>query len=484
MALNRRLLPVKAHFFLFMAVSGPILPYLTVYGKQLGISEVVMGTITAVVPLTFLLAKPVFGFIADYFYEKRKFIFMSLIMSMSLFYLGLYFVPPLNIEVDYSFLENNHSRINFCDNSQPVSADTSNASAWPIQVCNVTCHNETTLHSCPILGLNYGQTFCYEKNLPDICNWTDIPQDCHRKCLKEISQNSQLFQSTQFYIFIILMTLSMITFNVSNSISDAICFDVLGENGENNYGYQRVWGTIGFGITAFLGGLGMDFWSDGEVKNYNPAFFMIIVFTLLDMICCVKLKVPKFLEDLAIGTDQMKHIKVLEGLTVAAETLGGEIIFFLLSGKILKTLGYGHTLTLCFFNYALRLCLISFISDPWWIVAIELLMQGPTYALCYTTIVAYANAISPPGTSATMQGIIAGMDDGFGYSLGSLLGGFLYKNIGGRLTFQLFSVLAVLCCITHMILYKTVLSQSYNKGNVKERKTPGEELKMMATVPG
>lgn len=80
-----------------------------------------MGTITAVVPLTFLLAKPVFGFIADYFYEKRKFIFMSLIMSMSLFYLGLYFVPPLNIEVDYSFLENNHSRINFCDNSQPVS---------------------------------------------------------------------------------------------------------------------------------------------------------------------------------------------------------------------------------------------------------------------------------------------------------------------------------------------------------------------------
>lgn len=122
----------------------------------------------------------------------------------------------------------------------------------------------------------------------------------------------------------------------------------------------------------------------------------------------------RFLEDLAIGTDQMKHIKVLEGLTVAAETLGGEIIFFLLSGKILKTLGYGHTLTLCFFNYALRLCLISFISDPWWIVAIELLMQGPTYALCYTTIVAYANAISPPGTSATMQGIIAGMDDGFG----------------------------------------------------------------------
>lgn len=41
-------------------------------------------------------------------------------------------------------------------------------------------------------------------------------------------------------------------------------------------------------------------------------------------------------------------------------------------------------------------------------------MQGPTYALCYTTIVAYASAVSPPGTSATVQGIVAGMDDGLG----------------------------------------------------------------------
>jgi len=58
--------------------------------------------------------------------------------------------------------------------------------------------------------------------------------------------------------------------------------------------------------------------------------------------------------------------------------------------------------------------LISLAPTPWWILPIEFLMQGPTYALCYTTIVAYASAVSPPGTSATVQGIVAGMDDGFG----------------------------------------------------------------------
>lgn len=83
-------------------------------------------------------------------------------------------------------------------------------------------------------------------------------------------------------------------------------------------------------------------------------------------------------------------------------------------GKVLRKIGYGHCLSLCFFFYSLRLILIAIIPSPWWILLVELFMQGLTYALCYTTIVAYASAVSPPGTSATMQGIVGGMDDGIG----------------------------------------------------------------------
>lgn len=89
-------------------------------------------------------------------------------------------------------------------------------------------------------------------------------------------------------------------------------------------------------------------------------------------------------------------------------------IFSCFSGKILKKFGYGYTFTFCFVSYALRLGLISLAPTPWWVLPVEFFMQGPTYALCYTTIVAYASAVSPPGTSATVQGIVAGMDDGFG----------------------------------------------------------------------
>lgn len=108
------------------------------------------------------------------------------------------------------------------------------------------------------------------------------------------------------------------------------------------------------------------------------------------------------------------NVKLIEGLVVAAETLGGEVIFFSLSGKILERFGHVHSFSMCFVNYGLRLGLISVVPNPWWILPIEFALQGPTYALTYTTIVAYAAAIAPPGASATMQGIAAGMDDGFG----------------------------------------------------------------------
>ena len=51
---------------------GPILPFTIVFGKQLGISEMVMGTFLAVLPMLFLVAKPAFGYLADYFqvYEQ------------------------------------------------------------------------------------------------------------------------------------------------------------------------------------------------------------------------------------------------------------------------------------------------------------------------------------------------------------------------------------------------------------------------------
>lgn len=59
-----------------------------------------------------------------------------------------------------------------------------------------------------------------------------------------------------------------------------------------SYGRQRVWGSIGFGITAFMAGYAVDLWSGNDtIKSYTPSFVLISAFTLIDLVCCCKLEV-------------------------------------------------------------------------------------------------------------------------------------------------------------------------------------------------
>jgi hypothetical protein len=67
---------------------------------------------------------------------------------------------------------------------------------------------------------------------------------------------------------------------------------VIGGGGQMKYGHQRVWGTIGFGITALLAGSAIDWWSAGSAKkDYTPAFIVVFIFASIDLICCTRLRV-------------------------------------------------------------------------------------------------------------------------------------------------------------------------------------------------
>lgn len=57
------------------------------------------------------------------------------------------------------------------------------------------------------------------------------------------------------------------------------------------YGKQRVWGTIGFGISALFSGFIVDWWSVGDVKSFTPALVIMLFFLSIDIICCKKLEV-------------------------------------------------------------------------------------------------------------------------------------------------------------------------------------------------
>ncbi|GLH09402.1 Uncharacterized protein GBIM_14482 [Gryllus bimaculatus] len=523
--INYKLLPIKAHFFFFMAALGPILHQLNVFGKQLGVSEIVIGSINSLLPLLFLVAKPAFGIVVDYFQEQRKLIFILLVCFTNIFYILMYFIPQPTVPV-LNYYEITQVPPELCGETEIVASSYCGEARRTLCKWNCTDGFRSNISSMILFQANSenetgnlqlcaasNENFSFASNI-----------SCDAVCVLDDAAANCLYGTPIFWSFVILMSLGTIGFNVANSISDAICFDVLGDGAEMGYGMQRVWGTIGFGVSALVSGYAVDKWSsDSVIKDYTPAFIIILLFGVFDFYCCTILKLPRlprsenifkdlgklmkyrhvsvfivfcvlagivdsfiiyylfwYLENLAQLTGDMDNIKFLEGLIIAAETLVGEVIFFMLSGKILKLIGYGHSLTLCFIAYAVRLGLISVISNPWWFLAVELFMQGPTYAMCYTTIVVYASAVSPPGTSATMQGIVAGMDDGFGYAVGSLLGSFILKWLGGSNAFKVFAGIALACGISHYVIYEFYLKNIASPASQPEEadyKSPMEAVK-------
>lgn len=292
---------------------------------------------------------------------------------------------------------------------------------------HVTCPNPTETKDFKVIVIE-GQTFLchsFENNRTEIslfANATSI--ECRTS--EDAEAASCFYKTWTFWSFVIFTYLGTIGFNVGNSISDAICFDVLGEAAETKYGKQRVYGGIGFGLTSLLAGYIVDL----HTNDFTPAIVIMLAFASVDLFVLKKLKLPKLsssesitkdvgkllrhrkiaiflafatiagifdsfifyfmfwhLEEVAEKTGMKDHIKLIEGLTVAAECVFGEVLFFIISGKIIKKLGYIHCMTFCFSCYSLRFFLISLITNPWYLILIEILMQGCTYALCYTTIV-------------------------------------------------------------------------------------------------
>lgn len=90
------------------------------------------------------------------------------------------------------------------------------------------------------------------------------------------------------------------------------------------------------------------------------------------------------------------------------------------AGKILAKIGCHYSLALCFMLFSIRLYLLSFVPNPWWVLPIECLLHGPTYAFSYATMVSYVSQISTPAIQGTMQGFVSGVYDGIGKRLSAI----------------------------------------------------------------
>lgn len=78
-------------------------PFITVFAKQLGVTEITVGLLFTVAPITGLISMPLFGAIADRFKMKKKLFLIFNVINffavMSFFFLPTV-IPTRNVEIE------------------------------------------------------------------------------------------------------------------------------------------------------------------------------------------------------------------------------------------------------------------------------------------------------------------------------------------------------------------------------------------------
>nr|XP_054769492.1 major facilitator superfamily domain-containing protein 6-like [Lytechinus pictus] len=145
-----------------------------------------------------------------------------------------------------------------------------------------------------------------------------------------------------------------------------------------------------------------------------------------------------------IGASQTL-IGVLEAIQSIAELILG---YF--SRRFLNYLGYITSLTLGLAVYAIRFVCYAAISNPLWLIPVEIL-HGISFLLTWTTLVSYLGTAVPAECMTTVQGILGALYFGLGVGAGSLVSGIIIDYFNAVKAFYGFAVASLAVMFLFMV---------------------------------
>lgn len=580
MKVNKKLLPLKAHYFCFLGCVSPILPFVVVVGQHLGIPVSVMGIVMAVYYVMVVLMKPVVAALADTYPSYRRLIFLANLGVMVISFSSIYFVPPLKglprvqgrlvqpqnmsgpspatplvplMEEDSLLGDGSGAGPSLLLAAPDNGGECYVAVAWDcVARCGEpwSCLNSTTTTTPTITVTlrSHDQDLHFRggEAAPPFPSSPELGQEeqlgPHRVYMLEgtgVSDDlfpgnlslecgsgkwkgpgcSGVWSHWQFWVFFLLLIIGQICFNVSISVTDAIIVDTIGEDGD--YGIQRAWGTVGWGLMGLMSGLLVDLWSGTSVtKDYLPAFLLCLGLGSFDVLfSAATIKVPKMTtehnvlkkvwpivgqpcffvfcifvifggmfdgtvamyiftlqESMAKGTSTVKYLKLLQGLTVFVQC-SVEAPFMFINKYFMDAVGPQYVLSLVFFLYTFRLLGLAMAGayGPVWATLVVELLNGPCYGLGYTAIIIYASKLSPPGTSNTVQGFVSICYETVGYGTASLFGGLLLSSLGGPGMYLVMGSVSVAVFLLHVLSLKVLPPPDENSEEKKSIENEAEE---------
>ncbi|UYV65783.1 hypothetical protein LAZ67_3005446 [Cordylochernes scorpioides] len=530
-----------------------ILSFLPIIGAQLGLTMTAVGIVYTTLPFMAALARPVFGTLADKF-KCWKSMTIGLLSVIGGSFFFIYLVPrftPSLMEQDFSLqvvctanwtaglfprpynstclrsmlassglqcdaecsecnIAAQHAELEY----PPVSM--LNSHRW-IPFCQVspTTHYrfQATLHA-PRSHQSFDLTLHgfrrFGESQQIYCEYA-VETLCSVRCNTSLQRcfpgshppAPNIYTSARFWLYFLLLVLGWEAVGVVYSISDAICFELLGDR-PDHYGKQRLWGSVGWGLMGIISGLLIEFASiDRNEINYLPAYIILLVFLAINIVVVGKLRIscpqpptnfwrnigevlvaPRlglyFIAVFFIGafigiqwTYEFVYVEhtlgatpLLIGLAVGVQMFLGELPFFFFSGKILERIGHYLILVVSLFAFAFRYVLYSFLYSPWFILPVEI-AQGPSFGLFYASMASYAKEIAPTGMEVTMQALLGSVFD-LGIAVGTLLEGVAYDRYGGRMTFRAIGVISFFLGVVYFVMHWTLQPSPRKAKNVEK----------------
>ncbi|KAF8791090.1 uncharacterized protein LOC129959918 [Argiope bruennichi] len=533
--IDKEMIRFKMHFFLFEASLGCSLPYITIFAKnRIGISASSLAVILITQQFLFIFTKPALGYIADYF-NKLKVIICILSIVQTVFFLLLLTIPKIQKE-ERGMTENNDTFFLFSGGSVNIS-----------QLYMNCASKEDARPFSSVLYFNNleGNNFCFLSldnlsNDPDECSCQDLKtkniseiliinnsiknslfpkgsvnssslssafypylmSTCRicckftRKCQqieceipKKISEkatskikNVRDFERYQFWLYALFTTFAMGCTNGLFTLSDTACCESVQKTGAQ-FGRQRLYGAIGWGLMSPVGGLLHDY-----TNNFTAAWILTAVMSFVSLLNILRLDLvkPKFSKNLlkdiggvlkskeflayklcvffnGIGAGvvwfylvwyltTINGSRFLCGMVQFVQCFVGEIPFMFFSGWVIKKIGHFNVLTLALMSYGIRFFWYSNLSNPWLVLPVEVL-HGFTYGIFYTSVASYAKLSAKPGTEATTQALLFTAHEGLGAGIGCVVAGLGFDNLGGHSTFFFLSIFASCSMIFSIILH-------------------------------
>ncbi|CAL1293695.1 unnamed protein product [Larinioides sclopetarius] len=534
--IDKEMLRFKWHYFLFIGAFGTCLPYITIFAQvRVGISSSALAAILTTQRCIFIFTKVAIGYIADYF-NKLKATICILSLITTIFFFLLLTVPKIeNGEgiINISKIVDNSTHCELFNHSETYMAcefqQNNSSGSFEITHFNRSINNDfylvsfshlsSFLHRCS--NNNKKRAFENTSNVPDdivleqikkALSFPPTPDSCKLCCeltgecqrinfdaqgnrMKEISFESNHvnnFRTYQFWLYAFLSTIGTACANGLFTLTDTACCESVQKTGAQ-FGRQRLWGAIGWGLMSPIGGLLNDYTGD-----FLASWILMAVMSFISLLNMTKLEMskPQFSESLlkdvgavlaskefivftfcvllnGVGTGIMwfYHVlfltdiggsRFLIGMVMFVQSFVGGIPFMFFSGWVIKKIGHYNVLILSLVAYCIRFFWYSRLYNPWLDLPSEVL-HGFTYGLFYTNLASFAKLSAKPGTEATTQAILFTAHEGVGVGIGCIVAGVGFDTVGGRTTLLYMSIFSGCAIILSIVLHFFVKQQ---KGSV------------------